>query len=91
MSLTMMQVLAGAFGGLVRGLVGITKSQTLPPTQPFQWKYLMLSIAVAVLSGLMAGVVINSDWRTSLLAGYAGADLLENLYKLKFANLLKAP
>lgn len=31
--------------------------------------------------GIMSGIIANNDWRISLLAGYAGTDFLENLYK----------
>jgi hypothetical protein len=42
-----------------------------------------------MITGQMAGVIFNSDWRSSLLAGYAGSDFLESLYKIKFTELLK--
>ena len=37
----------------------------------------------------MAGLIANADWRMSLLAGYAGSDFLESLYKLKFSQFFK--
>ena len=84
------QFLAGGLGGLVRALVGIAKSQTFNPDNfKFQWKMFLFTIVVSVIAGQMAGVVFNGDWRTSLLAGYAGSDLLESLYKLRFSQLLK--
>ena len=87
-----LQFLAGGMGGLVRGLVGITKSQTFnPSTFKFQWQYFGLSILISVIVGQMAGLIFNSDWRASLLAGYAGSDFLESLYKLKFAQMIKSP
>ena len=77
-------------GGLVRGLVGIYKAYaTSPATFKFDWKYFTFSIAISVITGQLAGVVFNTDWRTSLLAGYAGSDLLDSLYKIKFTQLMK--
>ncbi|TSC87879.1 MAG: hypothetical protein G01um10147_382 [Microgenomates group bacterium Gr01-1014_7] len=34
-------------------------------------------------------IVDGDDWRISLLAGYAGTDFLENLYRLRFAQFFK--
>jgi len=85
-----LQFLAGGMGGLVRALVGISKSQTFnPDTFKFQWKYFAFSILVSVIVGQMSGLIMNADWRMSLLAGYAGSDFLESLYKLRFAQFFK--
>ncbi len=84
------QFLAGGMGGLVRGIVGVTKAQTFnPDTFKFQWKYFAVTIIVSMIVGQMAGLIANADWRMSLLAGYSGSDFLESLYKLRFAQLLK--
>jgi len=84
------QFLAGGMGGLVRGLVGVTKDKTFnPDTFKFQWKYFAVTIIVSVICGQLAGLVANADWRMSLLAGYAGSDFLESIYKLSFARFIK--
>lgn len=84
------QFLAGGIGGLVRGIVGVTKAQTFnPDTFKFQWKYFTVTVVVAIIVGQFAGVVFNGDWRALLLAGYAGSDFIESLYKLRFAQLFK--
>jgi hypothetical protein len=89
-ALAYIQFLAGGLGGLVRGLVGIYKSYAASPkTFVFDWKYFAISLGVSMITGQMAGVIFNSDWRSSLLAGYAGSDFLESLYKIKFTQLLK--
>lgn len=91
LSLAIFQFLAGGMGGLVRALVGITKSQTFDPEKfQFQWKSFLITIAVSVIVGQMAGLILNADWRMSLLAGYAGSDFLESLYKLRFAQFFKS-
>jgi len=79
-------------GGLIRGLVGITKQSTFTPEEfKFHWKYFGFSMLVSAIVGLMSGVIINNDWRMSLLAGYAGTDFLEGLYRLRFAQFFKLP
>ena len=52
-------------------------------------KYFAVTILVSMIVGQMAGLVFNGDWRASLLAGYAGTDFLESMYKLSIARLLK--
>ena len=86
------QALAGASGGFIRALVGITKAKEFNPTTfKFEWRMFGFSILVSMLTGLMSGLIMNVDWSMSLLAGYAGSDLLESLYKLRFAQLIKTP
>lgn len=85
------QFLAGGMGGLVRAIVGITKSQTFDPEKfQFQWKSFLITIIVSMIVGQMAGLIANADWRMSLLAGYAGSDFIEGLYKLRFAQFIKS-
>lgn len=84
------QFLAGGMGGLVRGIVGVTKDRAFnPDTFKFQWKYFAVTIIVSVICGQLAGLVANADWRMSLLAGYAGSDFLESMYKLSFSKFIK--
>lgn len=85
-----LQFLAGGMGGLVRATVGITKSKEFNPDHfKFQWKYFAITILVSIIVGQMAGLIANADWRMSLLAGYAGSDFLESLYKLRFSQFFK--
>ncbi len=89
-SVAYFQFLAGGAGGLVRGLVGIYKSYSASPaTFKFDWKLFGFSLFVSMLVGQMSGLVFYSDWRSSLLAGYAGSDFLESLYKIRFMQLTK--
>lgn len=83
-------VVTGLLGGLVRGIVGITKQSTFTPEKfQFQWKYFAFTMLVSALVGLVAGIIADGDWRISLLAGYAGTDFLESLYRLRFTELFK--
>jgi len=77
--------IAGFLGGLIRGLMGITKYLTAYPTKKKKIRtgYIILSLASAGGMGLLAGVFIAEDIKFALLAGYAGTDFIENLFKIK--------
>jgi len=38
---------------------------------------------VATVVGGLAGALANGDWRLAVIAGYAGTDFLEGLYKIR--------
>jgi len=78
-------VLAGLAGGMLRGLVGIAKSKSVGESQ-FIPMYLGVTLGVSALVGLVAGVLADRTWEISFLAGYAGTDFLEGLYKLRFGQ-----
>lgn len=69
----------GGLGGLVRGLVGLMKALALK--RKILWNYYLITIVVALIIGAFIGMIFNFDWRLSLLAGYAGTDILESIYK----------
>ena len=69
----------GGIGGLTRGLIGLMKALAL--RRRIIWAYYAITIAVAVIIGVFIGLIFNFDWRLSLLAGYAGTDILESIYK----------
>ncbi len=69
----------GGVGGLTRGLIGLLKALSL--RRRIIWTYYMITVAVAAVIGVFIGVVFNFDYRLSLLAGYAGTDVLEGIYK----------
>jgi len=69
----------GGVGGLTRGVVGLLKALSL--RRRIIWNYYIITVAVAALIGVFIGVVFNYDYRLSLLAGYAGTDILEGIYK----------
>ena len=71
--------LLGGLGGLVRGLVGLMKALSLK--RKILWNYYLITIAVALIIGVFIGMIFNFDWRLSLLAGYAGTDIIESIYK----------
>ena len=77
-------ILFGTLGGLVRGIVGITKyMEQNRKNQAIDLKYLLFSLAVAGFIGGVAGALASSDRSFAFLAGYAGTDFLESLYKIR--------
>ena len=69
----------GGIGGLTRGFVGLLKAISL--RRKILWGYYIITVMVAVVIGIFTGVIFNFDPRLSLLAGYAGTDILEGIYK----------
>jgi hypothetical protein len=69
----------GGVGGLTRGVVGLLKALSL--RRRILWGYYVVTVLVAAIIGVFIGIVFNFDYRLSLLAGYAGTDILEGVYK----------
>lgn len=69
----------GGLGGLTRGLVGLLKALALK--RRIIWSYYFITVGIALIIGIFVGIVFNFDPRLSLLAGYAGTDILEGIYK----------
>ena len=71
--------LLGGIGGLTRGVVGLLKALSL--RRKILWNYYAITVVVAIIIGTFIGIIFDFDPRISLLAGYAGTDILEGLYK----------
>ncbi len=71
--------LLGGIGGLARSTVGLSKA--MAQKKRIRWRYWGSNILLAVLIGIFTGIIFNTDYRVTLLAGYAGTDLLEGMYK----------
>ena len=69
----------GGIGGLTRGVVGLLKALSL--RRKVLWNYYIITVVIAVIIGAFIGMIFDFDWRLSLLAGYAGTDILEGIYK----------
>ncbi len=69
----------GGIGGLTRGVVGLLKALSL--RRRILWGYYCITVLVALIIGIFVGIIFNFDTRLSLLAGYAGTDILEGIYK----------
>ena len=75
----MLAGLLGGIGGLTRGVVGLLKALSL--RRRIIWTYYAITVLVAVIIGIFVGIIFDFDPRLSLLAGYAGTDILEGIYK----------
>lgn len=71
--------LLGAVGGLTRGFVGLLKALSM--RRKILWGYYLITVIVALIIGIFIGLIFNFDYRLSLLAGYAGSDIIESIYK----------
>ncbi len=76
---TVLAGLLGGVGGLTRGVIGLLKAMSLK--RRIIWNYFAITVAIAVIIGVFVGIIFNFDPRLSLLAGYAGTDILEGIYK----------
>ncbi len=86
-------LLAGAGGGVVRGLMGLTKHRLAYKDVPFNPLYFFGTVTISGFIGLtvtwaIAGsgltLPFTSTINTALafIIGYAGGDFIENLYKI---------
>ena len=75
----LLPALLGGVGGLTRGFVGLLKALSL--RRRILWGYYTITVLVALVIGIFIGIIFNFDYRLSLLAGYAGTDILEGVYK----------
>ena len=71
--------LLGGIGGMTRGFVGLLKALSM--RRKILWGYYAITVLVALVIGIFIGLIFNFDYRLSLLAGYAGTDILEGIYK----------
>ncbi len=76
---------AGFLGGLIRGLVGVAKYMSGSPSKKRRVRkdYLILTLLASGGLGLLVGIFVIDDVRFALLAGYAGTDFIEGLFKIK--------
>ncbi len=91
MNLYFALLLAGFFGGVVRGLIGFIKHQFAYKNVPFDLKYFLGMSFISGIVGLMAaisikevGLTLNGNFTSALsfIIGYAGGDFIESVYKI---------
>lgn len=84
-------LLAGFFGGVIRGLIGFLKHRFAYKNVPFELNNFLVTVFLSGVIGLSAAVAINEiGFRfegiftpaLSFIIGYAGGDFVENIYKL---------
>jgi len=79
MDIILISGLLGGIGGLTRGFIGLLKALSL--RRRILWSYYFITVIVATVIGVFTGIIFSFDYRLSLLAGYAGTDILEGIYK----------
>ncbi len=79
MDIIVISGILGGIGGLTRGVVGLLKALSL--RRRIIWTYYAITVLVAMIIGAFVGIIFSFDKRLSLLAGYAGTDILEGIYK----------
>ena len=84
-------MLAGLTGGVIRGLTGYIKYSLSYKNVKFNPLYFSFIIILSGLIGLVVGYAFDTSFVIALVAGYAGGDFLENMYKIltKQPNVLK--
>lgn len=75
-------VVGGIAGGLLRSMVGILKAIRMG--RKLSRRYFIATLGIAALLGTVAGLFVANDLRFAILAGYAGSDFIEGLYKAEF-------
>lgn len=90
-------LLFGALGGVGRGLVGFVKYYSSYKNVVFSWRYILITVGISAVVGFAVvwavrasglhfdGYTLNPGF--AFMFGYAGGDILENLYKI----LVKKP
>ena len=95
MSKIVLILLAGAIGGLLRGVLGIAKELVTKKEVKINWLWFSISVLIAAILGMITASFFLDDTRLALIGGYAGTDFLEGLMSLllknKFSNLGKEP
>lgn len=84
-------LIAGFFGGVVRGLVGFIKHQFSYKNVPFNLSYFLVMSFLSGIIGLMVAAAVREIGFTyqgfftpalAFIVGYAGGDFIENIYKI---------
>lgn len=79
MDIILISGILGGIGGLTRGFIGLLKALSL--RRRILWGYYLITVLIATIIGVFTGIIFSFDHRLSLLAGYAGTDILEGIYK----------
>ena len=77
-------IVGGLVGGALRGVMGVAKTLVTKKESSINYGWFFVSLAVAMAIGIIAATFMGGGFEVALLAGYAGSDLLEGLFKLKF-------
>ena len=74
--------LFGFFGGAIRVIVGLFKHKVFTGKEKFNSNKFWFTLIASGLIGLFCALLIIDDFRIALLAGYAGTDIIQGVYKV---------
>ena len=74
----------GFIGGMTRALVGLLKYYSINKKRKLNFGKILFTIIASSLIGVFCGLLVNTDPTLNLLAGYAGTDLIEGVYKIRY-------
>jgi len=80
-------IISSTAGGMVRGVVGVTKALWPYKKEEFRLDYFLFTLLLSGFIGAIAGILVDHSNYVAFLAGYAGPDFIESLYKLKFVEI----
>jgi hypothetical protein len=72
----------GLFGGIIRSIVGLLKHKVFSGKEKFNTTKFWFTIILSGLIGAFCALLTVGDYRIILLAGYAGTDLIQGVYKI---------
>ncbi len=72
----------GLIGGIARAFVGLLKHYRINKKTKFKPSYLIITIIGAGIIGIFTSLVITANYTISLISGYVGIDIIENLVKI---------
>jgi fluoride ion exporter CrcB/FEX len=75
-------ILFGFFGGAIRVIVGLFKHNVVSGKEKFKSGRFWFTIIGSALIGGFCALLTIEDYRIALLAGYAGTDFLQGMYKI---------
>ncbi len=84
-----MMVVAGAGGGVLRGVFGLAKSAALKEGFRMNWPWFLVTVLVSAIVGVVAASFFGEDLRLALLAGYVGADFIDGLMNQKLKEMVE--
>ena len=79
---TWLLIACGLFGGIIRSIVGLLKHKVFIGKERFNNKKFWFTIILSGVIGAFCALLLIEDYRIALLAGYAGTDLIQGLYKM---------
>lgn len=78
----MMLIIFGLFGGVIRSIVGLFKHKVFTGKERFNSGKFWFTIILSGTIGAFCALLTIKDYRIALLAGYAGTDFIQGVYKI---------